>query len=394
MSKDGKKLDLFSLFYKNSLLVEGIIIFAIFQIMSGGLYLSVGNVTNILMQGAVYAIISITMCLVIITGNADLSAGRFLGLLGMMAAMILVNNQNMSPLLTMVIVYAVAIVAGLWHGFWVGYMKLPAFIITLTTQLIFQGISQFISGGRIYGPVRGIVKAMGSGYLPTFTEGVNDTTLIFGAVLMVAYVWMTVAKERKAIKQGLASARWGQVIPKMVAICAGIIIITGILFQHKGYSIAMIVMLILTVVVSYISNNTKFGRYIYAIGGNKDAAALSGINVPKELVKMYVLHAVIVATAAMVCLGRLNSATAAAGQGYEFTAITGCVVGGVAITGGRGTVVGAVVGTLIMAALDNGMSIMNFDPSLQYVVRGAVLLFAIAMDKYANDRKAKTVQAA
>ena len=208
----------------------------------------------------------------------------------------------------------------------------------------------------------------------------------------MVYILASVSGERKAIKQGLSKGQWGRIIPKLTVVSAFVALVTWMLSMHKGYSYAVIILAALTFVVSYISNNTKFGRYVYAIGGNAEAAALSGINVAKETVKLYVLHAVIVATASMVYLGRMDSATTAAGMGYEFTAITGCVVGGTCITGGRGSVVGAVAGTMIMAALDNGMSIMNMNPALQYIVRGAVLLFAIALDAYANKRKAKTIQ--
>ena len=391
--KKQNSIDLFSLFYKNSLLVETIVIFLIFSLLTKGTFLSVANLSNLIMQGATYSIIAITMCLIIITGNADLSAGRFLGMLGMIAAIMIVDNKELPAVVALLAVYVIAIIAGLWHGFWVGYMKLPAFIITLATQLVFLGINQLISGGRIYGPSRGIIAEMGSGYLPSIAFK-NDTTLIAGAILIVGYVFLTVRKEQKTIKQGLAQARWGSVLPKMIAVCALTAVVTAILFKHNGFAYAMLILLALTLLVSYVSNNTKFGRYVYAIGGNKDAAALSGINVPKELLKLYVLHSVAIATAAMVCLGRLSSATISTGNGYEFTAITGCVVGGTAITGGRGTVIGAVVGTMIMAALDNGMSIMNLDPSFQYIIRGAVLLFAIALDAFANNRKARTVQAA
>lgn len=387
--KNEKKLDLFSVFYKNSLLVEAVIIFVAFHILTGGTFTGPINISNIIMQGATYAIMSITMCMVIITGNADLSAGRFLGMLSMISAIIMVNNTNLPASVVLILSYVVAIVIGLWHGFWIGYMKLPAFIITLATQLVFQGVTQLISGGRVFGPARGIISEMGSGYLPS-----KAATVAVGVVIVAAYVLATVSKENKAIKQGLAEPRWGKVLPKMIAVCVLAIVVVAILVQHKGFAYAMLIMLGLTVLVSYVSNNTKFGRYVYAIGGNKEAAALSGINVPKETLKLYVLHAIIVTTAAMVYVGRLGSATAASGMGYEFTSITGCVVGGVAITGGRGTVIGAVVGTLIMAALENGMSIMNLDPAVQYIVKGAVLLFAIALDAYANNRKAKTVQQA
>lgn len=393
MTKNEKKIDLFGLFYKNSLLVEVIIVMVVFQLLTNGAFLSVANISNIIMQGATYALISISMCLVIITGNSDLSAGRFLGMLGMIAAMMMVLNQDIPAWVALIAVYAIALVFGIWHGFWIGYMKLPAFIVTLATQLVFQGINQLISNGRIYGPIRGIVLEMGSGFLPTFGE-TNITTLVFGILMIVAYIVFTIMKEKKTIAQGLAEPRWNKVIPKMAAISALTLVVTFILYQHKGFAWAMLILLGLTLFISYVSNNTRFGRYIYAIGGNRDAAALSGINVSKETMKLYILQALIVATAAMVCLGRLNSATASTGMGYEFTAITGCVVGGTAISGGRGTVIGAVVGTILMAGLENGMGIMNLNPAMQYIVKGAVLLFAIALDAYANNRKAKTVQQA
>ncbi|MFR6349049.1 MAG: ABC transporter permease subunit, partial [Enterocloster aldenensis] len=172
MKKD-QNLDLFSLFYKNSLLVEGIIIFLIFEIATKGTFLSFGNVSNLLMQGATCSIISITMCLIIITCNADLSAGRFLGMLCMVAAMLQVNMPQIPSWAVLILVYVISIAIGLWHGIWVGYLKLPAFIITLATQLVFLGINQLISNGRIYGPVSGVISKMGSGYLPSLGGNIN-----------------------------------------------------------------------------------------------------------------------------------------------------------------------------------------------------------------------------
>ena len=393
MTKTKKKVDLFALFYQNSLVLEAIVIFGLFQIFTGGMFLTVRNLSNLLMQGATCSIIAITMCLVIITGNADLSAGRYLGMLAMVAALIQVNYGSVPSIVVVLIVFAIAIITGLWHGFWVGYMKLPAFIITLATQLVFLGINQYISDGRMVGPVKGIIAEIGNGYMPSISGTHNDTTLILGALIIIAYIAFTVAKEKKSIKQGLSEKNWMKLVPKMALIAILAAAVTVILYSYKGFAYAMIILFVLTIIVSYVSNNTKFGRYVYAIGGNKDAAALSGINVSKELLKLYVLHAVVVATAALVYVGRLSAATTAGGNGYEFTAITGCVVGGTAITGGRGTVAGAVAGTLIMAALDNGMSLMNLDPAFQYIVRGGVLLFAIALDAYASNRKARTVQA-
>lgn len=393
MKTSKKNTDLFSLFYKNSLLVEGIIIFVIFQLSTKGTFLSVGNISNLLLQGATCSIIAITMCLVIITCNADLSAGRLLGMLCMIAAILQVKSPQIPSWAVVALIYVISIVVGLWHGVWVGYLKLPAFIITLATQLVFLGINQFISNGRIYGPVGGIISKMGAGYLPAIAGNKTLASMLLGALVIVVYIVTTILKERKAIVRGLSEGQWKKIIPKMVAISVVVAVVTIMLSKHNGFYYAVIILVALTFIVSYVSNNTKFGRYIFAIGGNKDAAALSGINVAKETVKLYVLHGVIVATAAMVYLGRLDSATTSAGMGYEFTAITGCVVGGTSITGGRGGVIGAVVGTMIMAALDNGMSLLNMNPALQYIVRGAVLLFAIALDAYANNRKAKSIHA-
>lgn len=392
MSKQ-KKVDIFSLFYQNSLAVETIIVFVIFQIITGGMFLTFQNLSNLLMQGAICAIIAITMCMIIITCNADLAAGRFLGMLSMVGALLQVNT-GLSSIVVVLIVYGIALAAGCVHGFFIGYMKLPAFIITLTTQLVFLGINQLISGGKIVGPASGIIDKMGNGYIPSISGAVNDTTLIIGAIAILIYVFLTIRREKKSISQGLIRPRWNRVIPKMIVIAILAALVTFVLFMHKGFSYAMLILFVMTLAVSYISNNTKFGRYIFAIGGNVDAASLSGINVKKEIMKLYLLHAVMVATAALVYLGRLGSSTTNSGNGYEFTAITGCVVGGTSITGGRGSVVGAVVGTIFMAAIDNGMSLLNVDASLQYIVRGIVLLFAIILDSYANNRKAKTVQAA
>lgn len=202
MTKAKRKVDLFSLFYKNSLLVEAIIIFGLFQIFTGGMFLTVRNLSNLLMQGATCSIISVTMCLVIITGNADLSAGRYLGMLAMVAALIQVNYGSIPSIVVVLIVFAIAIITGLWHGFWVGYMKLPAFIITLATQLVFLGVNQYISGGRMVGPVEGIIAEMGNGYMPSISGTSNDTTLILGALIITAYVAFTVMKEKKSVRQG------------------------------------------------------------------------------------------------------------------------------------------------------------------------------------------------
>lgn len=234
MTKTKKKVDLFALFYQNSLVLEAIVIFGLFQIFTGGMFLTVRNLSNLLMQGATCSIIAITMCLVIITGNADLSAGRYLGMLAMVAALIQVNYGSVPSIVVVLIVFAIAIITGLWHGFWVGYMKLPAFIITLATQLVFLGINQYISDGRMVGPVKGIIAEMGNGYMPSISGTHNDTTLILGALIIIAYIAFTVAKEKKSIKQGLSEKNWMKLVPKMALIAILAAAVTVILYSYKG----------------------------------------------------------------------------------------------------------------------------------------------------------------
>ena len=392
MNKKNKKerIDFFSFFYKNSLIVELIINGIVFQFFSKGLFLKTQNLSNILLQGATCSIIAITMCLVIITCNADLSAGRLLGMFGMIAAILQVNLK-LNSVAVLLIIYGLAILIGFWHGFWVGYMKLPAFIVTLATQLVFNGITLFISDGKTIGPVSGLIDLIGNKYLGSFKDGSNDTSIILAVVVSVIYVLLVIRKELKNKKQKKMEIQWGKVIFRLVVTLAIIWGVTWIVYLHKGFSYSMLILFSLTLIMAYIVENTKFGRYMYAIGGNPESARLSGINVSKELLKLYVLHSVMVATASLVYVGRVGQAASAAGNGYEFTAITGCVVGGTAISGGRGSVLGAVIGTMLMAALDNGMSILNLGVSLQYVVKGLVLLMAIALDAYANNRKIKAV---
>lgn len=385
-----KKFDLVSFISKNTILIMIVAECLIFQTLSSGLFLSSRNLSNILLQGATCSILAITMSLIIITRNSDLSAGRLLGLFGMMIAILQVKTQINSVILV-AMVYVIALLVGLFHGFMIGKLQLPAFIVTLTTQLIFFGINQFISDGVTYGPVKGLVDLMGNKYIPHISETVKDTSLIIGIAAAVLYILITVMRERKSIAQGLIQPRWQKVIAQMILPLVAIICITLVAFSSQGFSYSMLILFAFACLVTFIVSNTKFGRYVYAIGGNKDAAKMSGINVAKELTKLYVLHTLMVATAALVYVGRVGQASTAAGQGYEFTAITGCVVGGVAITGGRGTVMGAVIGTLIMAGLDNGMSLLNLHPALQYIVRGCVLLGAIILDAVASNRKAKTL---
>ena len=266
---------------------------------------------------------------------------------------------------------------------------MPAFIVTLATQLVLKGIILYVGNGAAIGPVNDSFAKFGSEYLPNFGLETNVHVLSLAIALIgaIAYVIMTIRGEKKKIASGLISPNWKKKIMQMVAILVVIFGVSSIFILYKGFPYAIIVLIILTGLFHFLVNNTSFGRYVFAIGGNIEASRLSGINTDRVVMLIYVLHSLLVGVASVIYLGRVGQATATAGTSFEFTAITGCVVGGTSILGGSGTIVGAVIGTMLMAGLDNGMSLLNMGQSSQYVVKGLVLMLAIAMDVISKDKR-------
>lgn len=369
--------------YKYSLIIEVVIIFVLFGFLTNGTFLSTRNLSNLLMQGVTCSIIAITMTLVIVSCNADLSAGTALGCIGVIAAVVQVNlgfGTGMSILA--VIVFCLLI--GAWHAYWIAYKKLPAFIVTLATQLVLKGVILLIGNGAAIGPVNESFAMVGSQYLGNFgsDSSFNIPSAAITVIACIAYIILTLRSERQKAKNGLATEAKGKLILKMIGVLAVTIAICGVFTFYKGF------LVVLTGVFHYIVNNTTFGRYVFAVGGNVEAAKLSGIKTERVIAQIYIFHSLVVGVASVIYLGRVGQATATAGTSFEFTAITGCVVGGTSILGGRGTVIGAVIGTMLMASLDNGMSLLNMGQSSQYIVKGLVLMLAIAMDVISREKEA------
>lgn len=372
-------------FDRVSLFAEMLIIFVTFQILTQGLFLTPRNLSNLLMQGATCSIIAITMMLVIVSTNADLSAGNALGFMGCFAAWLQVY-KDLNTGITIVAVIAIGVLIGIWHGFWIGYKKLPAFIVTYASLLIFKGGTLLISNGMSIGPIKNSFAVFGNSYLPKviFKEAsFNDLSLFITILVIVLYLLLSF-KNRKNRAKGDTM----KFVLKTVGIAALIFLVCAIMIFQQGFSYAFIILAVLGVVVAMVVKYTSFGRYVFAVGGNAEAAKLSGISVEKTVMKIYILHSVVIAVASIVFLGRVGQATAAAGTSFEFVAITGCVVGGTSILGGRGNVLGAIIGTMLMAGLDNGMSLLNLGATWQYIVKGLVLMLAIAMDVLSKRGKA------
>lgn len=382
-----KRANITGVLYKNSLLIELIIIFALFSFLTNGTFISTRNLSNLMMQGVTCSIIAITMTLVIVSCNCDLSAGTALGCMGTIAAVIQVK-AGFGTAATLLVVAACSLVLGLWHGFWIAYKKPPAFIVTLATQLVLKGIILAVGNGASIGPMSDSFSKFGSSYLPNLGESsVHITSLVIALAGCVIFIVISVRGEKRKIQQGLIEANWNKKIIKIVIVVAAIFVVSGIFIFYKGFPYAIVVLIALAAVFHYVVNNTVFGRYVFAVGGNAEAAKLSGIKTEKINMQIYMLHSLIVGVASVIYLGRVGQATPTAGTSFEFTAITGCVVGGTSILGGRGTIVGAVIGTMLMASLDNGMSLLNMGQSSQYIVKGLVLMLAIAMDVISRSKR-------
>ncbi len=374
--------------YKYTLLIETLVIFTVLQLMTSGTFLTTRNLSNLLMQGATCSIIAITMVMVIVTCNADLAAGSIVGCLGTVAAVLQVKI-GLGSGATIAITLVVGILAGAWHGYWIAYRRLPAFLVTLSGQLLFKGVTLLIGQGNTIGPMSKSFTLFGHDYLPSLgnNENFHLLSLIITLVLLALYFIVSVRGRQARKNSGLdVGAGWKYWI-KTAAVMGVCFAIASIMIFYRGFTYAVVILLVMAGVFHFVITSTAFGRAVFAIGGNREAARLSGINIARTELIIYILHGFATAVAAIVFLGRIGQATAAAGTAFEFTAITGCIVGGTSIRGGEGNVFGAIMGTMLMAGLDNGMSLLNLGAEYQYIIKGIVLLLAVAIDVASKEKK-------
>jgi D-xylose transport system permease protein len=372
-----------------AIIIELLAIFIFFQITTDGLFISNTNLTNLLMQGCTFSIIAVGMVLVMVSGGIDLSAGSVLGFLATFSATMEVN-VGMKAIPAIFLTLLIGLLIGCWHGYWIAYRKLPAFIVTLSGMLIFKGLTLWVGKGVGVGPSSDEFSRIGSAYLPEFFfKGAiyNDTSVIFTFFIVLIYIIVKLRARRSMIVLGLPVPGRGKFIGKTSLVSIIIALIAGIMISYQGIPYAIVLLMIMAAIYTFISNNTAFGRAVYAIGSNADAARLSGINVEFTLFRIYISMGLVTAIASVVFLGRVGYATAMTGQNFEFNAITGCIVGGTSTLGGTGTIVGAIIGTILMASLDNGMSLLNLGTTFQFIAKGLVLLLAVAFDVASKKNK-------
>jgi putative multiple sugar transport system permease protein len=369
------------------MLIALVVIMVFFQVVTEGTLFRPVNLTNLLLQNSYIIIMAIGMLLIIITGWIDLSVGRVAGFVGAVAAILLVNFK-LDVYLTMLICLFVGALIGAMQGYWVAFQKIPPFIVTLAGMLIFRGLTLSLLAGKSVGPFPTEFQQLSSGFIPDFfnMQGFHLTSVVLGAVGSIILIWLDIRNRRSNQKYEFEVAPMAFFIAKNVVITTAIMGLCWLMASYKGLPNVMILMMVLIIIYTFITDQTVLGRRIYAMGGNEKAARLSGVNTPGLLFATFVNMGVLSAIAGMVYAARLNSATPKAGDGMELDVIAACYIGGASASGGIGTVVGAIVGAFIMGVLNNGMSIMGVNIDVQQVIKGLVLLFAVFFDVYNKNK--------
>jgi D-xylose transport system permease protein len=365
-----------------------LLIWVVFTILTGGNFLKSRNLSNLFMQMVTFAIMTSGMVLVMVAGNIDLSVGSVCGTLGALAAW-LMSIKGVNPVLAILITLAAGFIIGCWHGFWIAYRKVPAFIVTLASMMAFKGVTLLITKGVTIGEFSEGFKMIGQGYIPQLSAGdssLHITTIILVILAAVIYLTATLAARKKRIKNGFTVLSPSLETIKIVIIVAVILGIGMMFATHWGIPYAIAILFAVAGIYTVITTRTPFGRHVYAIGGNIEAARLSGVNIKKTLMLICISMGVLTGVASLVFTARLNAATTAAGNGFELDVIAACIIGGTSTSGGIGTVFGAVIGALVMASLDNGMSLMNLPIMYQYIIKGFILVLAVWID-IANRKK-------
>ncbi|MBN1984025.1 MAG: sugar ABC transporter permease [Chitinivibrionales bacterium] len=356
-------------------------IWIIFSFTTDGIFLKPRNLSNLFLQTSTIAILAIGMTLIIVTGHINLGVGSVAGFLGAVAAIVQVKYGLNTPL-TILVTLCCGVVIGALEGYWVAFQKVPAFIVTLASMLAFRGATIGITEGKTIGPMHDSFKMISQDYIPKIFPDVaiHDTSLIIIVCAILLFIIFDFRKRQSRMRYGFSIIPIELQILKVLLLSVTIGLIGFVLVTYRGIPYSVLLVLGLVVLFNFIAENTIFGRHLYAIGGNKDAAKLSGINIELKTFFVFILMGCITATAGMVFLARQGSADTSAGNLFELDAIAASVIGGTSLAGGQGTVPGAIIGALVMESLNNGMSLMNLDITFQYIIKGLILLLAVWVD--------------
>ena len=380
---NGTKMKVSSFLTKYAMVIALVIVFVLFAYLTGGRLLYAQNMSNLLLQNGYVLVMACGMLLCILTGgNIDLAVGSVICLVGGLAA-VMITNLSINPVLTIVVCLVAGLLVGIWQGYWIGYVRIPPFITTLGGMFIFRGIGRLILDNKT-------VAVQDSTFLNIFTmyikvPGLDDgdtvySALIVGVVAAVLVLLNTVRTRRDRAKNGYRQNSAVSDYVKSGLIAALILYYCYLLSQYNGISVMLVWVLAVCLIYNFITAETAFGRYFYAVGGNEKATKLSGINTDKIYFIAYANMGLLAGLCGLLNAARVGSVNGSTGTSFEMDAIGACFIGGASAYGGSGTVGGVVIGALLLGVINMGMSIMGIGDSWQYVVKGGVLLVAVIFD--------------
>ncbi|MDZ4095054.1 MAG: multiple monosaccharide ABC transporter permease [Paracoccaceae bacterium] len=372
------------------MLLALVAIMAFFQWATNGTLMKPVNLTNLFLQNSYIIIMALGMLLVIVAGHIDLSVGSVVGFTGALAAVMMVDH-HLPPLIVIVLTLAIGTAIGAAQGYWIAYWRIPSFIVTLAGMLVFRGATLWLLNGKSVGPFSKGFQSLSTGFVPDFLpfiapvlgmERFNGFAFALGIGIVLAILWMAWSARNRAAAYGMADEPLAFFIGKNVVIALAMLYISWLLATFRGIPNVLVTMGILIVLYMFITNSTTIGRRIYAIGGNEKAAKLSGIKTERLTFMAFANMGFLAALAGLIFAARLNTATPKAGVSFELDVIAAVFIGGASMSGGVGTIVGAVVGAFIMGVMNNGMSILGIGIDYQQVIKGLVLLAAVIFDVY------------
>ena len=372
-----------------------VVLIVVFNIASGGRMVTSSNFQNLLSGNAYVLVLAIGMLMVIVIGQIDLSVGSVAAFSSMSMA-ILTRNLGLPWFVGVLIGIAIGLAVGAWHGFWLAKVGIPGFITTLGGMMIFRGGVIWISKS-ISVPAPEELKFFGAGYLPDFgreVTGLNNATLILGAVAILAVVVSQLSGYKRAERLNDEPEELWPTLVRIVLVSAVLAYITWLFASGRpgtSFPIPGLILIVLVMIYHIITQRTRFGRHIYAVGGNKNAAALSGVNVQKTYFLTMLNMSFLAAIAGIMFVGRSTAAGPSDGTGWELDAVASVFIGGAAVSGGIGTVLATMVGGLVMAVLNSGLMLMGVGADKTQVIKGLVLLAAVAFDVYNKQQGRKSI---
>jgi putative multiple sugar transport system permease protein len=374
-----------------ALLLSLLAIMIFFQFTTNGTLFKPVNMTNLILQNSYIVIMALGMLLIIVAGHIDLSVGSVSGFVGSVAAIMMVP-WKLDPFLTMICGVLLGAFIGGVQGYFVAYHKIPAFIVTLAGMLIFKGLALTVLGGASVGPFPKEFQLLSSGFVPDifnmqlFGGPFNLLALLIGAVVTALIIYFNTKERQEQLAHGLAEEPQSIFLGRNILIAVAFLGFSFLMARYKGLPNVLIVMFTLIALFVFLTTRTTFGRRVYAMGGNEKASKLSGINTEKMTFWIFTIMGALAGLAGLVFAARLNVATPKAGAGFELEVIAACFIGGAAVTGGVGKIIGAVIGAFIIGVMNNGMSIMGIGIDWQQVIKGAVLMLAVFLDVYYKNK--------